>query len=193
MRTGYQRDKFIELFARESDNLAASDGIVCISACGAIFFADGIGTVQSIVQACPAGVDGIQHVSRIRQGNDQLRASLCGNFGIDIFRIDSDVGGNRHQISDIIQKCLVSGHILYRAWIQTMPVVQFFLQTFTLCQQSPVFRTHFMYDGIETAPKCITIDSRSGKCFFFNKTVKTIGYLQAVAFCTFTHITFLLS
>ena len=59
MRSGNQRNEFIKHRAGISNDLLAPYGVIRAVFAGAIFFTDGIRTIQCIVKTRPSGIDGI--------------------------------------------------------------------------------------------------------------------------------------
>src|SRR5690606_41464000 len=49
----------------------------------AVFSGDGVGTVERIVKAAPAGVGGIEGKARVAYRNHQLGAGHAGDFVVD--------------------------------------------------------------------------------------------------------------
>ena len=67
---------------------------------GAVVFGNHVGSVQGIVQRTPTGVGGVQGIACVQNGDDQLRASLLCQLGIDFGGGDAGLFWHRNQIAN---------------------------------------------------------------------------------------------
>src|SRR5690606_37249138 len=142
----------------------ATHRIVAAFAAGAVFFADGIGAIQGVIQAAPARIGGIQGIADIGNGNHQLRATLVGNVVINIGRTDLEIGRYGFQVTDFFQKRLISGHIFNRAGVLAVPAVKFGLDAVALGKQCLVFGGQVVNQGIKALPESLGVYTGSGQC-----------------------------
>ena len=76
-----QREVIVQEIAHEEDHACAALGIV---AAGAAWTVDDIGPVERIVEAPPAGVGGVQGVTRVGDWHDELRAGNLRDLRVDV-------------------------------------------------------------------------------------------------------------
>jgi len=94
----------IQEIAAEGDDLGAACRVIRTVAAGAVLLRDGIGAVQRVVEASPAGICRIQGVARIVDRNHELRSRYAGNLAVDAFGLYRERLLFAHQIADVGQE-----------------------------------------------------------------------------------------
>ena len=180
MRASGQRHGLVQEVAGKGDDLGAAHGVVALALFCAAFFADGIGAVQRVIQAAPAGVGGVQCVAGVQNGHHQLGAGDLGQFGVHVFGGGLGVLGGLDQVADLRQELLVGRHVGDGAWVSLVPGVQLGLQAVTLGQQGGVLGGQVTHQGAETLPEGILFHTGAGQHLCVHKVVQLVGHLQAV-------------
>jgi hypothetical protein len=104
-----ERRDFVEERAAIGDHARAARGVVAPG--GRIHRQDGIGAIQRVVQADPAGIGRIQRIARVADGHHELRAGDGGDLRIDVGRVDADALRLIDQIADAAQEGGVRGDV----------------------------------------------------------------------------------
>ena len=101
MRPLGQRCRFVKEGTGEGNHLVAAHLVVAFALFSTLGFADGIGSVERVVQRTPAGVRGVEGKACIHHRHHQLWASHTGNFVIDVLRRCLEIGGFWLQIANV--------------------------------------------------------------------------------------------
>ncbi len=178
---GRQRCRLVQHIAGVSHDLLAALGVEARALLAAILFADHVGAVQSVVEATPTRVGGVQRVACVVHRHHQLGARLGSDLAIHVFGGHLDLGRRIDQIADFLEEGLVSGHVIDRPRVLTVPGREFLLQRVALGQQGLVGRRQVVEDGIDALPEGIGIDPRARQRLFGDELVQLGGHLQAMA------------
>ena len=178
-----QRGHFVQEALGPGDDLIAASRVVA-AALG--LAADGVGAVQGVIQAAPAGVGGVERVAGVHDGHDQLRAGHLGDGVIDVGGVDGEVGAFGHQIADLGQEGLVGGHVLDGTGVGAVPVVELLLDVVTLGQQGAVLGAQVVDEAGQALPEGVGADAGAGQSLL-DQVMKGGGHLQAESFDTMGH------
>ena len=178
-----QRGHFVQEALGPGDDLIAASRVVAAALGQA---ADGVGAVQGVIQAAPAGVGGVERVASVHDGHDQLRAGHLGDGVIDVGGVDGKVGAFWHQIADLGQEGLVGGHVLDGTGMGAVPVVELFLDIVTLGQQGAVLGAQVVDEAGQALPEGVGADAGAGQSLL-DQVMKGGGHLQAESFDTMGH------
>jgi len=83
-----------------------------------------------------------------------LRAGLLGQLAVSVGGADAEVVRHGFQVANRGQKRAVSGHVLDRARVGGVPLVQLGLQAVTLGQQGAVLRRQVVHQLAKAGPEC---------------------------------------
>ncbi|OIQ72308.1 hypothetical protein GALL_460670 [mine drainage metagenome] len=119
----------------------------------ACFVRDRVGAVQRVVKTAPARVGGVQGITRIGEGHDQLGSADFSDLFIDIGRFDLLGRRFRQQISDLLQKRRVGIEVDRLALVGAVPVVDLRLQGVAEGEQFAIFRRQIADDGGQPCPE----------------------------------------
>ena len=154
--TGLQRHGAVEELAGPLDDLIAADLVVALTLFLAVFFRDGVGAVQGVVQAAPASVGCVDGEAGVEHRHHQLGACGFCDFGVDVGGRDLEVAGLLNEVADLLQECGVLVRIL-GAGVIGVPLIHLLLQVFTLCQQLAVARSELLHDLAEAVPELLLL------------------------------------
>jgi hypothetical protein len=143
----------VQEVCRPSDNLVASFGIIAFPLLATVVFRDHIGAVQRVIQTAPAGIGGIQGITGIHYGYDQLWPGHYGDLVIHVGCGNSKILTFRNEITNVGQKRLVFISIDELALPFPMPGVDLALQLFPFRQQSLVPGRQVIQNLRKRAPK----------------------------------------
>ena len=177
----------VEKGARPGDDLGAAGGVVTAGAGGALVLGNRVGAVQRVIERAPARVGGVQGVARVHHRHHQLRPGDMGNLGIDIARVDGEIGAFRLQIADLGQKRLIGGEIQGLAGTRLVPGVDLRLQVVAFGQQGAVDRRQVVDNRRQTGPEGGGIDTATGQGLVHDETIKAGVDGQAVGFNAIGH------
>ena len=181
-----QRRGRIKEGAGARDHGAAALGVVALAVVAGRG-RNGVGAVQRVVQAAPAGVGGIERVARIGDRHHQLRTGLLRDLGIDVFGGGAHLGGLRQQVADILQELAVGGRVGDGAGMRAVPGVQLGLQAVAFGQQGAVLRRQVMHQRREALPEAGGVQAGAGQGFLFDELVEIGRHLQAVMLDALRH------
>ena len=122
---------------------------------------DGIGTIEGVIQAAPAGVGGIECVARVHHRHHQLWAGDAGDLRVHVICGDAKGGRLGVQITDLPQKCLIGTCVKCIALVGAMPVVNLCLQGLALREQTFVLRSQRSPHVGHALPEMIGVDAGS--------------------------------
>ena len=137
----------------------------------AVLFGDGIGAIQRVIQAAPAGVGRVQGVAGVAHRHHQLRACLRGDFAVNIGRGGFHAIWRVYQVTHFFQEAAVGGHVADRAGVFTVPSVQLFLQRVALFEQLAVFRGQIVKQSIDTGPEGAFVDAGARQSLLVDETI----------------------
>ena len=83
------------------NDFGAALGVIALAFFAAVFFRDGIGAVQRVIQRAPARIGGVERVTRVEHRHHQLRTGLHGEFGIHILSGDAGLLRVLCQVADL--------------------------------------------------------------------------------------------
>ena len=170
MRTAGKREVLIQEIAGKRDDFRAALRIVGAGA-GCAVLRNGVGAVQRIVEAAPAGIGRIQGVARIADRHHQLRPGDLRDLRIDMVGIDGERLPLGYEIANLDQVRLVARMIEGRARILTVPGIDLRLQLVASQQQRGVSRRQFPNEGRESVPKGLRLDTRARHGFAGDEVV----------------------
>ena len=110
------------------DHGGAAHGVEALAAGGAAGLGQGVGAVERVVQAAPAGVGGVQGVAGVHHGHDELRAGDGGDFRIDAGCVDLKRFGLGQQVADAAEELGVGGGVVGVGALAGVPGVDLRLQ-----------------------------------------------------------------
>ena len=102
-----QRRGLVEERPARADDPLAADLVEAASALGAAILRDGVGAVERVVEAAPAGVGGVERVAGVRDRHDELRPGDAGDLVVHVLRSDRERLRLRQEIADLAQEALV--------------------------------------------------------------------------------------
>ena len=153
---GFQWHRAVEELATPFDDLVAADLVVSLALFRSVFFGDGVGAVEGVVQRTPASVGRVEGKAGVEDGNHQLRAGGGGDLGVDVFRFDLKVTWVFHQVADLLQERGVLLGVLLTL-VGGVPLVQLGLQLIALGQQLSVAGSKFLHQLAEAVPENILL------------------------------------
>ncbi|MCY1524980.1 hypothetical protein D9M68_599430 [compost metagenome] len=182
-----QRRGLVEEGAGKSDHSLAANRVVAGTFLRTAVLGDGIGAVECIVERAPACVGGVQRIARVGHGYDQLWTGLYGQFRVDVGGRGLHLRWLLQQIADLAEEGSIGCHITDRAWVGSVPVVQFALQAVTFGQEGAVLWRQVMHQGIEVPPEGLLVQAGARQRFVVDKGGQLGSHLQAVALHVFGH------
>ena len=183
-----QRRDLIEECAAIGDDARAARGVIALRA--GVDGQDGVGAVQRVVEADPAGIGGIERIACIADRHHQLRAGHRGDLRIDVGGVDRDALGFVDQIADFAQEPRVRGDVEGLDPVLAPPGIDAGLQFVATRQQRAMARREFLGDGLEAAPELMRRDSRAGQRFLLDEGMQGGGDFQPAHGNGFTHSAF---
>ena len=157
-----KRHGLIQHRAHALDHLAAAKGVVVRAARQFSGFLDGIGAIEGIVKTAPAGIGGIERVTRIAERHHQLRAREPGDLGVHVLRADLEVRPLRNQVARPDQVRFVGRDIERLPAPRAMPVVDVELQLVAPREQRLVDRHELIQQRGEPDPEARGVQSQLG-------------------------------
>ena len=187
VRGARERRGLVQHLAREGDDLGAAGRVVAAGPFGAVGFGNDVGAVERVVQRAPAGVGRVQRVTRVQDGDHQLRAGLDRQFRVHVGGRRLRIGGQRCQVADLLEEGLIRRHVADRTGVGAMPAVQFGLQPIALRQQGGVLRRQVMGQRIEALPERGGLDAGAGQRLGLDETGQGGVDLEAVVLAACAH------
>gem|GEM_PF-1760226 len=188
-----QRRGLIEEIARVGNDLGATDFVVARPLLRTALFGDGVGAVERVIQRAPAGVGGVQRITRVHDRHHQLRAGLGGDLAVDVGRLDLHLARHGQQVTDGLKEGAIGRHVLDRARISLVPAVQLELHTVALSEQLTVLRRQVVDQGVQALPEGGGFDTGARQDFVFDESLQIGRNLQAAQGYTLGHLSFSLS
>jgi len=142
--------------------------------------AHGIGAIQGIVEAAPAGIGSIECIARIHDRHNQLRARNGSDFVIDIGRIDLEVIAFGQQVADLLKEGRVGRCIMALARPGLVPGVDPGLQRIARRQQFAVARAQLVNQFGQSLPEGVGCNTGSGQSLGVDHLVQAAVDLQSV-------------
>ena len=161
------------------DYSGAAYRVVAAGAFGAAVLGDHIGTVESVVEAAPAGVGGVEGIAGVHYRHHQLGPGEGGDFVVHVLGADAEVRGLRQQVVDLLQKRLVGGAVVAGTGVGTVPGVYLCLDGIALGEQRPVAGGEIVHDGIQSGPELCGRHAGAGGDVLFQQGVQFGGDAQA--------------
>ncbi len=174
-----QRRGLVENLAGLGNHAGATDRVVAATARGPAILGEGVGAVQGIVQAAPAGICRVQRVARVGHRHDELRSGHAGDLGIDTLRADREVRRLRLQIADPTQEFPIGIRIGRLAAVFQMPAVDLALQLIAPVEQRLVTRRKIADQRGQSRPECCLIDPGAGNRLGIDEIVQRARDLHA--------------
>ncbi len=178
--TAFQRGVFVQKVTGPGDNLGTTGRVVTPGTFCAAFLADGIGAIERVIEATPAGIGSVEGITGIEDWHHQLWTGNLGDFRVGIGGGDCEFVAFRDQIADLGQEFLIGTHIADRAGIGAVVFVDLGLQRITLGEQGAVLRGQCVKPRGKAVPECILIDTGAGNCFVIDEIDQFLGHLIAV-------------
>src|SRR5690606_11494046 len=110
-----------------------------------------------------------------------------GDFIVDVFGSDLEIGGLRQQIADVLEKRLVGSGIVGLAGTLLVPGIESGLQLVTLGQQGAVLGRQVMEQCIYAGPERIGLYTGAGNGLFVDEIEKNLGNLEITNLDAFSH------
>ena len=142
--------------------------------------AHGIGAIQGVVQAAPAGIGRVQCIAGIHDRHHQLRPRNAGDFGIDVGGLDLEVGTFGDQIADLGQEGAIGGGVVRLAATLAVPGVDGGLQRFATRQQRAVLRPQRVDQVGKAGPELLGAHASLRQRLGFDHPDQRVGNLEAV-------------
>ena len=124
-----------------------------------------IGSVQRVVQRSPPSVRGIDRVTRVRDGHDELRAGDGRDLGIPAIGVDAESRPNRHEVADLFEKRPVLDGVMRSARSLTMPTIDRRLHRCPHGEQFCISRRRLVDQSRQTVPEAPGVDPRGRQGF----------------------------
>ena len=175
MRSCCQGGCGIEALAGERHHLPAAQGIVVLAPGRSAGLCNGVGAVERIIEAAPAGIGGVEGIAGIGRRNDELRSSNACDLGINMGCLDLERLTFRDEIADLLEKILVS---LGLERVFAMPGVDFFLELVAAGEQLAIARRKIVDDVACGLPETFRIDTGAGKRLAGDKMLEFASDLQ---------------
>ena len=160
MRAGGERRRLVEHLAGIADHLGAADRIVALAAGRRL---QGVGAVQGVVEAAPAGVGGIEREAAVGDRHHQLRSGQAGDLRIDAGGCDLKRRRLGQQVADAFEECVLLGDIERLALPPAPPGVDLGLQVVPAGQQGGVSRCEVGQDPLQRRPEFRGLEVEPGQ------------------------------
>ncbi|MBS1168518.1 MAG: hypothetical protein H6R00_4543 [Proteobacteria bacterium] len=141
--------------------------------------AKGIGPVEGVIEAAPAGVGGVQRVAGVHHRHDELRPSYLGDLRIDAGGLDRERCRFGHDVTDLGQKGPV-GSGLDDTGMSGMPSIDLLLQCVAPFEKALILRAEAANNVSERCPKATGREAGARQRFPFDEIGKFPGNLEAV-------------
>ena len=184
-----QRGCLIKEGAGKGDDLVATDLVVARALGGAVFFGDGVGTVQCVVQRTPAGVGGVQGKTGVHHRHNQLRAGHGGDFFVDVLGSGLEVSRLGQQVADFLQEGFVFGGVVRLTGTSLVPGINLGLEVVALGQQCLVLGSQVLDQRFDTGPEGGGVNTGAGNGTLVDEIVENLGYLQTANLDAICHVT----
>ena len=102
-----ERDCYIEQRSPASNDSLSANRVVVARAHGAVILWNGIATVKRVIKAAPAGVRGVERVTRIRERHNELRSGNVGDLFIHIAGANRKILDCWQSITNLSEKAFV--------------------------------------------------------------------------------------
>ncbi len=179
MAAGGERRGLVEKIAGKGDHGGAPAGIVGGGDFTAVLGGDGVGAVERIVEAAPAGVRGVEGITGVVDGHHQLRPGDGGDLRIDALGLDLEIIALRQEVADLLQKTAVGGGFVRLAGAGAVPRVDFSLQFIAPGQELAQAGAEFSHHPFECRPERGGCDARAGGGTLFDEVAEHGRDLQA--------------
>ena len=153
--------------------------------------AHGVGAVERVVEAAPAGVGSVERVARVGDGHDELGARHEGDLGVDVGGFDLEIGAVLDEVADLGEELLVGLVIVRLVAVADVPLVDLALQLVAPVEEGLVLRGEVGDEGGEAGPEVIGRDAGAGQGALLDEPGQLGGHLQAMLFDTFLHVALL--
>ena len=170
-----QRRRLIQKSAGAGDDAGAALDVI---AARLRRLAQRIGAVKRVVQAAPARIGGVQQITGVGQGHDQLRPGQGRDLGVNVRRLSPHAVALWLDIADLAQIGLI-GRLIRLARIGAVPVIQLALQLVAAFQKIAVAAAKLSQQSLDTGPEGVSADARIRRRLIANEGVKLGGDLQA--------------
>ena len=174
-----QRHDAVEELPRTGDDAGAADRVVLGRAFAAAVLGDGVGPVERVVEAAPAGVGGVQRVARIRHRHDELRPCDGRDLGIDVGGLGREALAFGHQVADLPEHRLVLRQVDRLVVVLAVPGVDAALQLFPLGEQLAVAGREVVDQPVEPGPEPLRGDARTRQRLVVDEVVELPVDLQS--------------
>src|SRR6266849_296503 len=167
-----------------ADFSAVALPLLSLAASFARIMRDRVGAVEGIIKAAPARVRCVQRVTRVGQGNDELRSTDLADLLVDISSLHLLRRRLGQEIADLLQERRVGTDVERLALVGAVPIVDLGLQGVAVGQQLAVFRPEIADDGGKSGPERVGVDPGFGGRFLGDEIEQDRGDLHSVGIDT---------
>ncbi len=161
------------------DHLGAATGVVRLALLRPVGFRDHVRAVERIVETAPSGIGGVERVTRIVQGHDELGPRYFRDLIVDIGRAHLKWITFRKEIADLDQKGLVFVHVDRLPFPLQTPGIDLFLQRVSLIQKRAVLGPEIPHDLAQRVPKGPGFDAGAGRDFVLYQAIERLFHFEA--------------
>ncbi len=179
MAAGRERGGLVEKIAGEGDHGGAAAGIVGGGDFAAVLGGNGVGAVERVVEAAPAGVGGVERVAGVVDGHHQLRARDGGDFRVDAPGLNFEILALGQQVTDLLQEPPVGCGIVRLAGPGPVPGVDFALQLIASGQELAEAGRELCHHAFQRRPEGGGRDAGADTGMLFDEVAQHGRDLQA--------------
>ena len=153
MAAARQGSGLVQHLAGMRHHLGAARLVVAARAAGAVLLGDGVGAVERVVEAAPAGIGGIERIAGIGDRHHELRTGDAGDLVVHVLRLDRKILRLGQHIADIAQELLVLGLVEGLARQAAVILVDLALDLVADGEQLPVARREVPHEPGQSLPE----------------------------------------
>ncbi len=147
----------------------------------------GIGAIEAIIKAAPAGIRGVQRIAGIGDRHHKLRASDRGNLGVDIRGANLEILALEDKIANLAKEGFVGLVVMRLVAMGDVPGVDLGLKVIALGQKRPILGAKVMDKARKPLPEGLGAHARALKRLCFDKGRKLCGDLQTFSLNAIDH------
>ncbi len=175
-----QGSRPVQHLAGALDDPGAPSLVVVSGPGGPVLLRDGVGAVERVVEAAPAGIGGIERVAGVGNRHHELRTGDAGDLVVHMLRLNREVLRLGQHIADIAQEALVIRLIEGLAGPIAVIFVDLGLELVADGEQRAVARREVPDEPGQAAPEGRAGHPRVGERLPFDEIVKNRCNLEAV-------------